>query len=508
MAADYGVHALTEGRGDPAARWLSAADALKPDQVDLAPPLQALATAYFAAGLFDRAAWAWARSLACRRENATGWNDYGVTLDRLDRAERARAAFRRALAIAPEAPAALANLADLTFRGGRMAEALVIARRAGIDAGALATAANALLRLGRPTLAATYHRRVLCVAPDQVIALTGLATSALAEEDIATAGRWLRRALAVRPDDIAANNNLATWHLTQGDLRRGFARYEWRWHRPEAGPRRPGLPEWQGEPLSGRTVLLYQEQGLGDALQAARYVPILSATGARVVVECHPALLRLFRSLPGKAELCRRGEPVEADLQAPLMSLPYLCGTTLATLPHDVPYLRPDAELVRHVAPRLAGAGRRIGLVWQGNPRQVDEPHRSIPLALLDPLLRLSGATFYALQKDHGREQMAAVPADIRPIDLGPDLVDLATTAAVLSHLDLVITTCTAVAHLAGALGRPVWVLLKRGPDWRWMLDREDSPWYPTARLLRQRRTGDWQEVATRLTGRVAEWLR
>lgn len=508
MAVAYGTAMLQAGDGRAATLWLLAGAALDPVRGDLTEPLQGLATAYFSAGYAGPAARLWARALTGEgRESPDTWNNYGVALDHLDRLPEARRAFRCAVALAPAHPAFHANLADLRFREGGFASALSMASRAWTDPGALTTAGHALLRLARPEAAAARLRRALALAPGEIVCLTALATAASAREHLDVAGLWLRRALAVRPDDVGANNNLATWHLTRGDLRRGFALYEWRWRRPESERRRAGLPEWRGEPLAGRTVLLYAEQGLGDALQMVRYAPLLAGAGAQVVVECAPALHRLFRSLPADIRLCLPGDPVSADFQVAMMSLPGLCDTSLETLPSGTPYLAAEPGLVQALAPRFRGSGRRIGLVWQGNPRQVDEPYRSVPLDCFVPLLRQRDATFYALQKEHGRDQMSSLPADIRLVDLGPDLADLAVTAAVMAHLDLVITPCTATAHLAGALGRPVWILLKHAPDWRWMLDREDTPWYPTARLVRQRRPGDWHEVGMRVKDMVSEWI-
>ena len=506
-ATRYAVLALEAGRGHPAALWLSAAGAIHPNHYALLKPLQTLAAAYFAAGFFADASLSWARALRLSDGNEDNWINRGAALERLGRYSEARQSFRCALVIAPAGQTALYNLADIAFSEARWVEAIAVARRAGIDAAAITTAANALLRLGRPIEAAQHFRRALCLDPGMIGALSGMATAKMAEEDIASSGIWLRRCLVIRPDDVSVNNNLATWFLSQGNLRPGFALSEWRWLRPEAEQRRRGAAEWQGESIAERSILLYQEQGLGDALQMARYVPLLSKMKARVVIECHQALLRLFRSLSGDIELCLPGGSLQTDVQAPMMSLPRLFGTTLETIPGSVPYLFPEEKIVRQLAPKLASRKRRVGLVWQGNPRQVDEPHRSIPLSFLLPLLQRPDVTFYSLQRDHGRDQLAMLPDGVDIVDLGPDLSDLAVTAAVLSHLDLVITTCTAVAHLAGALGRPVWILLKRAPDWRWMLDREDSPWYPTARLLRQRRPGDWQEVSTRLSQTFTEWL-
>lgn len=506
-ALQYAGLSLAAGNGDQAALWLAAAAALRPRAPELFQPLHVLGRAYLSAGAIELAARAFRRALIAHETDWPTWNDYGVLQDRMSRPGEARRAFRSAIAVFPDAETALSNLADLRFRDGAYAEAERLALRASGAAEALAVGGNAALRSGRPAAAHRRFRRSLALSPQILASLVGAGVAAMAEDDVVAAGPWLHRARTLDPNDVALNNNLATWHLVQGDYPRGFALYEWRWRRPEAEARRAERPEWNGESLNGRRILLYPEQGLGDVLQMARYVPLLAGLGASVVIECPAPLLRLLGSLSGAPRLVGPGEAVAADFQAPLMSLPRLFRTTLETIPGNGPYLVADAALMAATAPLVAGSGRRIGLVWQGNPRQVDEPHRSIPLAALAPLVALPGATFYGLQRDHGRDQLTNFSGRDRIVDLGPRLDDLATTAAVLTHLDLVITTCTAVAHLAGALGRPVWVLLKRGADWRWMLDRPDSPWYPTARLIRQRRPGDWRDVAKRVTTMAEAWI-
>jgi Flp pilus assembly protein TadD len=505
-AAAYGRLALASGAGDTAAIWLGAAAGVAPGDRSLSSALTTLGHAYLAAGLFAAAAHALRRAAAANPDDWRAWSDYGVAQDRRGDAVQAEAAFRVACALEPGAALAVINLADRLFRSRRYEAAARVAARASQDAEALATHGNALLRLGRAVAGAGCFRRAAALSPALAAASGGLGTAHMAEEEIEPAGAWWQRAAAIAPEDVATNNNLATWHLTRGDLACGFALYEWRWRRPEAGRRRQGLPEWQGGAIAGRRVLVYQEQGLGDALQMARFVPELARRGAAVELECGDALRRLFASLADVERLRAPGEPTAAELQVALMSLPRLFGTTLATIPRAVPYLAADAALMRAVEPWLAGGSRRVGLVWQGNPRQVDEPYRSVPLAALLPLLDLP-VTVFGLQRDHGREQLGLLAGRANFIDLGPRLDDLATTAAVMAQLDLVITPCTATAHLAGALGRPVWILLKRGADWRWLLERSDSPWYPTATLIRQRRSGDWQEVGRRVAAKLRGWL-
>lgn len=502
----YGRMSLAEGHGHAAALWLGAATTVYPFDLELLDLLRSLSAAYFSAGIFKRAAAILRHILIGRSEDASTWNDYGVALDRLHRFAASRAAFRQAIVLEPSSCTAVVNLADLAFRQKCLSDALMYARRAPADVGALATGGNACLRLGRQGAATAMFRRCVTAEPVAIVALSGLALAAMADENLPNAGFWLRCAAATKIDDVGTNNNLATWHLTRGDFRRGFELYEWRWQRPEAEVRRGDVAEWRGEPISGRSVLIYPEQGLGDAIQMVRYAPLLAARGARVVVESPIATFSLFSSLDGGIDIRRRGEIGGVDFQIAMMSLPRVFETTLDHLPAKVPYLSATKELPPELDRLLAVTGKRIGLVWQGNPNQVDEPDRSIQLSFLSRLLYRRDVTFFALQKEHGREQLADLPADAKLVDLGPYLDDFAVTASVISRLDLVIAPCTAVAHLAGALGRPTWILLKRGPDWRWMLDRDDSPWYPTARLFRQRRAGDWQDVVNRVEGTLASW--
>jgi hypothetical protein len=244
-------------------------------------------------------------------------------------------------------------------------------------------------------------------------------------------------------------------------------------------------PQWQGEPLEGARILLCAEQGLGDTMQFVRYAPLVAARGGEVVLEVQPGLHRLLSRFEGAHEIVSRGRPLpEFRWQCPLLSLPRIFHTDIATIPAAVPYLHANAADVRAWSRRLRREGLRIGLAWSGNPDHSRNRQRSIPLAQLAPLLQLQGATFYSLQKGSPTAQLRDLPATAKLIDLDAEQRDFADTAAIMSNLDLVISVDTAMAHLAGALGKPVWILLRYVPDWRWLLNREDSPWYPTARLF------------------------
>jgi hypothetical protein len=264
-------------------------------------------------------------------------------------------------------------------------------------------------------------------------------------------------------------------------------------------------------------MLLYGEQGLGDAFQFIRYAKMVKDRGATVIVECHAPLMKLFANVQGIDRLLPFGAPLPPfDVQTPLYSLPFLLGTTLNTVPAAVPYVYADPGLVEHwrreldrLAPRSGlGRGLRIGIAWQGNPTFRDDRWRSIPLARFEPLAKVENVQLISLQKGHGTEQLRGVAGHFDVVNLGNKLDEAAgpfmDTAAIMKNLDLVISSDTAVPHLAGALGVPVWVALPHVPDWRWLLQREDSPWYPTMRLFRQARDGDWESVF----GRMADELK
>jgi len=293
--------------------------------------------------------------------------------------------------------------------------------------------------------------------------------------------------------------------LLLGNFEQGWPEYEWRWQmRGVPSSPRPQA-HWDGSALDGKTILLYAEQGLGDTIQFIRYAAVVKHGGGTVVAECHPALLGSLAGCAGIDQLLPQGGPLPAcEVQAPLLSLPGLCGTTLATIPAEVPYLVADRSRVEHWRDRLAAfSGFKVGICWQGEPGHKNDRRRSVPLAQFTPLAEVPGLRVVSLQKGPGREQWTSLAGQWPVVDLPGQEEEPSQawmdTAALVCALDLVITVDTAVAHLAGALGVPVWLALPFSPDWRWLLGREDSPWYPTARLFRQTSPGDWDEVFLRI---------
>jgi SAM-dependent methyltransferase len=318
----------------------------------------------------------------------------------------------------------------------------------------------------------------------------------------------LRRAVELAPDQAVARKNLGMTLMQLGEYREGWPLYGSRWVADERSPRDYPKPLWQGEPLDGRTLLLYSEQGLGDAIQFARFVPVLAEAGTRVVLEMHPQLITLMRSLKGAAEIFPLGgAPPTFDVFLPLMDVPAVTGMTTETIPCPTPYLAADPQRVETWRECLGEGGFKVGIVWQGNNDTFRKRARTAPLSAFAPLAEIEGVRLIGLQKpgDGGADPTASnikVETFGPDFDAGPDaFID---TAAVIANLDLIITIDTSVAHLAGAMGRPVWIALPRVPDWRFGIEGSDCPWYPTARLFRQRVAGDWSDVFAE----IAEQLR
>jgi hypothetical protein len=303
--------------------------------------------------------------------------------------------------------------------------------------------------------------------------------------DLAHAETYLRRACAVLPDDPAARFNLALTLLRAGRLREGFREYESRWRIPQFQEQHLNLPQppWQGEPLAGRRILLYGEQGAGDTIQFVRYAPLVRAAGGEVLLAVRPDLQRLMTWMEGGYPV---NQSLECDAQCPLMSMPLRFSTELGTIPPPARFAVPQ-DLTARWAARFDSRQRNVGVVWAGNPKHPNDRDRSIPAGLFAPLSHVEGVRCWSLQV--GRTEL--------------ELTDFAETAAAISALDLVVSVDTAVAHLAGSLGKPVWLLAAHACDWRWMLDRKDSPWYPSLRIFRRRYQGDWSEVIDRVVAEL-----
>jgi tetratricopeptide (TPR) repeat protein len=368
-----------------------------------------------------------------------------------------------------------------------------------------------LTQVGRPVDAEIHCRQAIRLQSDFIDAHLNLAMALWAQSRLDEALQCVEEALRIDPVHPIARYYRALCWLQQGNFAQGWPEYEWRWKQPNIVRRPCREPLWDSSPLHGRTILLWAEQGLGDTLQTIRFARLVQQRGAKVVVECQAPLVRLLSRCAGIDQLVPSGSAAPAaDVQAPLFSLPWLLGITLEMLPGEVPYLFADPALVEQWRRELRGeSGFKIGIAWQGNPLCYGDCMRSIPLKHFAALARLPGVRLFSLQKGFGSEQLRTAADSFSVVDLGCRLDEqtgaFMDTAAVMANLDLVITSDTSVAHLAGGLGRPVWVALGIGCDWRYFQHREDNPWYPTMRLFRQKRFGDWDEVFNRMADELRQ---
>jgi TPR repeat/Family of unknown function (DUF6165)/Tetratricopeptide repeat len=364
--------------------------------------------------------------------------------------------------------------------------------------------------LGALPEAIACYRQALELKPDYAEAICNLGNAYNGQGKLDDADVCYRKALELNPELAEAHFDRARLWLLTGDWQRGWQEYEWRWRMKGVAPRRFVQPLWDGTSLIGKTILLHAEQGLGDTIQFVRYASIVKALGGRVLVECQQQLLGLLEGCSGINQLLGHGNDLPAfDVHAPLMSVPGILKNSIEAVPAPIPYLVPKPALVEQWRERLSEFdGFKIGISWQGNPTFLGDRVRSIPLRQFAPLTQVPRVSLISLQKGAGVEQLAEV-RDLFPVaDLGSDFDQQSgpfmDTAAVMRNLDLVITTDSAVAHLAGALGVAVWVALPFAPDWRWQLHRSDSPWYPTMRLYRQSTLGDWSDVFARMAAALA----
>jgi Tfp pilus assembly protein PilF len=434
----------------------------------------------------------------------------GAMLAALGRHHDAIESYRNALNIKPDFADAHCNLGSALTHLQRYDEALTSLDRALAlrpeYPDALYNRGNALKPLKRYEEALESYDRAIALQPNHADAHNnrGQVLRELERYDEALAS--YDRALALRSQHVMAHCNAAALRLLTGDFERGWLHYEWRWQKKSVIPlkRNFSQPAWHGEdPIAGKTILVHSEQGLGDTIQFCRYVPLVAARGARVIFEVQKTLQTLMTSLGGGAQIVPKGTPLPAfDLHCPLVSLPLAFGTRLETIPSTTGYLSAPAQRMTMWQSRLQGQRRpRIGLVWSGNPGHERNRERSVDLREFLPLLDAWGteATFVSLQKDVCAENAVLLKGRTDIFDYGNALEDFSDTAALISQLDLVISVDTSVAHLAGALGKPVWILLTYFPDWRWLLGRDDSPWHPTARLFRQDESRTWDGVIARV---------
>lgn len=467
-----------------------------------------LADALRLTGRWREAVRHYAELLSVQPADATVFQYFGLCCQEISEWQLAERAYVKTLQFGQDSPELQFNLGAVRLQLGRPLEAISCFQNALQKDPALTMAnfamANAYRQLGNLPAAEASLRRELEINPDCADATVNLGVVLQEAHRVGEAITCYRRAIHLNPCHPILRWNYAIASLLAGDYETGWQEYEWRWqvkHKPKPKFRQV---EWDGSDLEGRTILLYSEQGFGDTLMFLRYAPLVAQRHGRVVLECPAPLKRLLSAMPELSQVIASGEPLpEFDVQAPLMSLPRIFGSALDADQKWEPYLRVPSRLVCALPTREAN-GFKVGLVWASNPHHPVFPQKSLDLRLWEPILNVPGCEFYSLQVDPNTDAQAFLKEHPRIHDLRDRLIDFADTAAAVQQLDLVISVDTAVAHLAGALGHAVWLLLPYSADWRWLLKRKDSPWYPTMSLFRQPQPGDWKSVVKE----IAEQLR
>jgi Flp pilus assembly protein TadD len=453
--------------------------------------------------------------LAAAPNFADAWNLLGVIAAERGDPRTGVESIQRAIQLAGPVPSYLYNLGLAYLNSGDWVQAercyREVLRAEPNAAEVYCDLGMAVQKQGRVDEAVGCYRRSLAANPGYPVAHYNLALAMQELGRLDEAESCYQRAIQCQPDYAIARWNRSLLLLLRGDYQQGWAEYEWRWRVRRDAVRPFPQPLWDGRPLSGRTILLHAEQALGDTIQFARYAPMVKQQGGRVVLECAKSLVPLLSGCPGVDVAVGLGDPLPPfDVHTPLLTLPRLFRTTLANVPAEVPYLQAKPELIQAWRERLAKIpGFKIGIAWQGSPTYTADRQRSIPLAQFAPLAEIPGVRLISLQKCLGTEQLAEWREPLRIEDYTAELDEASgpfmDTAAIIRNLDLVIVSDSAVAHLAGALAARVWVPLPLMPDWRWLLDRDDSPWYPTMRLFRQRRAGNWDDVFAAIAEAVAQ---
>lgn len=435
------------------------------------------------AGKRPEAVESYSRAIALRPDHSEAYNNMGVVLNELGRYADAITTYQKALELNPTSADTYCNLSNAYRESNQIEQALAAAQKA-------------------------YE-----LQPEMAAGHNNLGAALLRNGRFEEAMKSYRRAIELEPNFAMAHYNLAMALLMNGRLEEGWPHAEWRWKAKELNLFIQNFPQpmWDGSPLAGRRILLHAEQGYGDAIHLVRYVPDVVARGGKVILAVPKGLVELMKNLPGIEALVTDGDELPPfDVQCTMLSLPLLLKTALDTIPAPIPYLHADPALAEAWRKRMDIPGdtrKKIGLVWAGRPEHKNDSNRSILLSMLAPLAGLSNARFISLQKGDAARQAQNPPPEMKIESFGEDLQTFADSAGLIANLDLLITVDTAPAHLAGAMGKPVWMLVPFIPDWRWMLNRDDSPWYPTMTLFRQPKPRDWTAPIARLAESLKAYL-
>jgi tetratricopeptide (TPR) repeat protein len=552
---NLGMALAAGGQLEPAIAAYQKAFDLRPDYLDA---VCELGNAQYRAGKIDQAIESYHRGLALLPTSAQLLNNLGTALQKKGSLAQAIECFKqaieldpniadpysnlgnalvearqlpaalamleRAVAMAPSSPEIQYNLANV-LRDNEQSEAAITAYHRAIalrptHLEALNNLGNLLKTIGRVDESITWFRQALSIRPADMMAWNNIADAFHLKGDLAQAESCCRKAIEIDSNVPITHWDLALTLLLQGRLSEGWKEYAWRRKVKEFEPllKKFSQPQWDGSDLHGKSILLHPEQGFGDTIQFLRYLPMVKSRGAKIIYSCEPELRRLIE---GQLPIDQLQSPIDPlldiDVHCSLLDLPMVMDTNLNTIPAEFPYLTAKQEDQEKWRDRLAEfPGLKVGLAWAGKPIHRNDRNRSMPLSTLLPLLRRVGTAhlpskegvgyehlvapvFFSLQKGSAASQISELPSDASLVDWTDDLRDFADTAALIANLDLVISVDTAVVHLAGAMGKPIWVMLPFAPDWRWMTVRDDSPWYPSARLFRQPAPGDWTSVVQRI---------
>ncbi len=511
-----GLHSM--GRIDEAIEAYSSALRLRPNYPEA---LSNMGHALQSKKRYDEAIALCKRSIELQPINPDAYNNLGNALQEKNNVEAAIQCFNTALQQNPEHADAMNNLGNCLQEQGKIEEAIPLYEKAlslrPTFAKAYGNLGNALRGIGKLEESIAVCKKAVDMQPTLEEAHINLATALHLAARYEEAMAECRQAIKLRHDFPEAHKDLALMLLVQGKFEEGWREYEWRLRLPNYfnGVDRFRQPQWDGSDLNGRTLLVHAEQGLGDTIHFSRFLPKIVGKGGRIILECQAELVRLMKQtkmLEGIEVVPRErktGPNMPFDVQIPLLSLPLLLNKLDPTKYDDIvkpPYIFPNPSLVEEWKKRVKDNGKpKVGIVWAGSKTNKNDRHRSITLSSFAPLAK-ADVDFYNLQLGKPGEQAANPPAGMNLIDLTPMIGDFADTAAFVTHLDLVVTVDTAIVHLCGAMGKPVWVVLQSVPDFRWLLDGESTPWYPSVRLIRQKRLGMWDETIERTAGELANY--
>jgi tetratricopeptide (TPR) repeat protein len=451
---------------------------------------------------FDEAILYFKKALQINSQYFLAYHNLGNTFQKKNQPDEAIIYYQKALQLNPKSSDTYFNLGTAFTEKGQYDKAIDNFQKAlqlnPKNSEAYYNLGITLTEKGKYEEAIASYKNALQMNPNNAKVCNNLGITYMGKGHVDEAISCYRKSIQIDSGDAEAHWNLSLALLLSGNFKEGWKEYEWRLKVKEFHQRIFSQPLWDGSEILGRTILLYSEQGFGDTLQFIRYAPLIAQRGVKVIVECQKELYSLVQTVDGVEQVIVRGAPLpDFEVRCPLLSLPFILGTTLENIPSSIPYIKIEKLLKDKWLIKIQNDDSKvkIGLVWSGNPIDREDRNRSFALEVFSTLSQFENINVYSLQFGEAAKQTKNPPKGLKIMDYTNDICDFSDTAALIDNLDLVISVDTAVAHLAGALGKPVWTLLPFAPDWRWLLNREDSPWYPTMRLFRQSKHGDWKSV-------------